>query len=129
MCTIAVAVGTDRRWPLVLAANRDERLGRPSEGWALRDLGGGLRAAAPRDVEHGGTWIGVAAAGFLAAITNYYSPEGRFPDRSGRTRGELVRMALAASSVGAARSTLRALDPDRYNPFHLVVVGGDGGFL
>ena len=47
----------------------------------------------------------------------------------GITRGELVRMALAASSVGAARSTLRALDPDRYNPFHLVVVGGDGGFL
>lgn len=122
-------MGADRRWPLVVAANRDERLGRPSESWALRELGGGSCAVAPRDVEHGGTWIGVADGGLFAAITNYYSPEGRFPDRGRRTRGELVSAALTARSTEAARAAVRALDPHRYNPFHLVVATGAGGFL
>ena len=80
MCTLAVALGADRRWPVVVAANRDERLGRPSEGWALRDGAGGPRYAAPRDAEAGGTWIGVAQTGLLVGITNYYSPDDRFPD-------------------------------------------------
>lgn len=129
MCTLAVALGTDRRWPLVAAANRDERLGRPSEGWALRDLPGGGRAAAPRDVEQGGTWIGVSRAGLFVAITNFHAPDDRFPDRSRRSRGELVSSALAAPSLEAAREAARAADPHRYNPFHLLVARGAEGFL
>jgi uncharacterized protein with NRDE domain len=129
VCTFAAAVGVDRRWPLVVAATRDERRGRPSESWAVRDLPGGARVAAPRDTVHGGTWIGVAQTGLLAAITNYHSPEDRFPDGSLRTRGELVRGALAAGSVRSARSALQGMDAKRYNPFHLVVLDGSGGFL
>jgi len=129
VCTLAVALGTDRRWPLVAAANRDERLGRPAEGWALRDLPGGRRAAAPRDAEQGGTWIGVSRAGLFVAITNYHAPDDRFPDRARRSRGELVSAALASPSLGAAREAARATDPHRYNPFHLLVAHGDTGFL
>lgn len=129
MCTIIAAVGADRRWPLVVGANRDERAGRPSESWAIRELPGGIRAAAPRDALQGGTWIGVAQTGLLAAITNYHSPEDRFPDGSLRTRGELVSAALAAGSVRAARTALERTDATRYNPFHLVVLEGSGGFL
>jgi hypothetical protein len=129
MCTIAAAVGADRRWPLVVAANRDERFARPAETWALRDLGGGVRAAAPRDVEHGGTWIGVASTGMFAGITNYHSPEDRFPDPGRRTRGELVSSVLSAGTVEAARGAIRSIDPHRYNPFHLLVLSAGGGFL
>lgn len=129
MCTLAVAIGSDRRFPLVAAANRDERLGRASESWALRDLPGGARAAAPRDVQAGGTWIGVSPCGFLAALTNYHAPDERFPDPARRSRGELVNAALAAPSVAAARDAVRALPAARYNPFHLVVADGGGGFL
>src|SRR5512143_3766286 len=99
MCTVAVAVGGDRRWPLVVAANRDERLGRASEGWALRELPGGGCAAAPLDREAGGTWAGVSPGGLLVAITNFHAPGGRFPDRSLRSRGELVSRALSARGL------------------------------
>jgi hypothetical protein len=50
MCTLALALRTDRRWPIVVAANRDERLGRAAEGWALREPPGAPRFAAPRDL-------------------------------------------------------------------------------
>ncbi len=129
MCTVAVAVAADRRWPLVVAANRDERLGRPSETWALRALPGDVTAAAPRDLEGGGSWVGVADTGLLVAITNYHSPDRRFPDRTLRSRGELVSAALAARTVAAARELARATDAARYNPVHLLVLDGGGGFL
>jgi len=129
VCTIAAAVGTDRRWPLVVAANRDERLRRPAEGWALRQLPGGLRAALPRDQEHGGSWIGVAETGLFVAITNYHSPESRFPEPNRRSRGALVTAALGAGTLEEARAGARATDVERYNPFHLLVLQGAGGFL
>lgn len=129
MCTLAVALGADARWPVVVAANRDERLGRPAEGWALRDGPGGLRYAAPRDAEAGGTWIGVSSRGTLAALTNYHAPLDWYPDRRRRSRGELVPLALAAGSAAAARAALSALDPAAFNPFHLVVADAGGAFL
>jgi len=129
MCTLAVALGVDRRWPLVVAANRDERLARPAESWALRELPGGARGAAPRDVEAGGTWIGVGAQGLFAALTNYHVPDRRFPDPSRRSRGELVLAVLAAGSLDAARRAVQALDAGRWNPFHLVASDGRDAFL
>ncbi len=129
MCTLALSLGVDRRWPVVLAANRDERPRRLAEGWALRSTPGGGRMVAPRDLLAGGTWIGVSSTGLLAAITNHYAPGGRFPDPRRRSRGELVPLALEAPSVEAAAAALGALDPAAFNPFHLVVADGSGGLL
>jgi uncharacterized protein with NRDE domain len=127
MCTLALAYRTDPRWPVVVAANRDERLGRPAEGWALRDPLDGARHAAPRDLEAGGTWIGVSERGLFAAVTNYHS--GRPPDRTRRSRGDLVPLALGAEDASGARSALAALDAARFNPFHLVVADPRAAFL
>ena len=129
MCTLAVAWRVDRRWPVVVAANRDERLGRPAEGWALRGLPGGGRMAAPRDVRAGGTWIGVSARGVFAGLTNYHAPLPWYPDLSRRSRGELVGLALAAGSAAAAREALRGTDGAHWNPFHLLVADGERAFL
>ena len=129
MCTLALALGVDRRWPVVVAANRDERLGRAAEGWAPRTTPGGVHWVGPRDVRAGGTWIGLSAHGLLAALTNYHAPSGRYPDPERRSRGELVPRALEAPSVAAARSALAALDPAAWNPFHLVVADADAAFL
>src|SRR5512137_1167930 len=121
MCTLAIALGTDRRWPVVVAANRDERLGRAAEGWALRATPGGVRWAGPRDAQAGGTWIGVSAAGVVAALTNFHAPFDWYPDPARRSRGELVPRALEAPSAAGAREALARLDPSAWNPFHLVV--------
>lgn len=129
MCTLAVALGVDRRWPVVVAANRDERLGRASEGWTLRDGPGPSRHAAPRDAVAGGTWIGVSARGVFAGITNYHAPVDWYPDPDRRSRGELVSRALAAGSARDARAELAAAPAERWNPFHLVVADGRDAFL
>jgi uncharacterized protein with NRDE domain len=129
VCTLAVALQTDRRWPLVVAANRDERLGRPAESWALREGPGGGRFAAPRDLQAGGTWIGVSANGLFAAVTNYHAPLEWYPDASRRSRGELVELALRHPTAGAALEELSTLDATRWNPFHLVAADAERAFL
>ena len=127
MCTLALALGSDRRWPLVVAANRDERLSRGSEPWALRSAGGGVAYAAPRDAVAGGTWIGLSAAGVFAAVTNVFT--GAAPDGTLRSRGELVGLALAHRSAAAARAALEGAAASEFNPFHLAVADAREAFL
>ncbi len=129
MCTLALAFHADRRWPLVVAANRDERLDRPSEDWALREPPGSARFAAPRDAVAGGTWIGVSAAGVFAGITNFHASPGHPPDPTRRSRGELVARVLSAPSAAAARELAARADPALHNPFPLLVADARTAFL
>jgi len=129
MCTLAVAFQTDRRWPLVVAANRDERLGRAAEGWDLREPADGPRYAAPRDLLAGGTWVGVSARGLFAAVTNYHLPSGSPSDPRRRSRGELVGKALRHGTAEEAREALLRQEAASYNPFHLVVADANRAFL
>lgn len=129
MCTLAVAFQVDRRWPVVVAANRDERLGRPAGGWAVRPGRDGIRHAAPADLLAGGTWMGVSSKGVFAGLTNYHAPLEWYPDAARRSRGEIVGLALAAPSAAAAREALAALPPERWNPFHLLVADARSAFL
>jgi len=129
VCTLAVAFRTDRRWPIVVAANRDERLARPAEGWALRDAPGAPRYAAPRDTTAGGTWIGLSARGLFAAVTNYHAPVAWYPDPGRRSRGDLVGLALSHPTAATAREALAPLAADAFNPFHLVVADRSSAFL
>jgi len=129
VCTLAAAWRVDPRWPLVVAANRDERLGRPSEGWALRQGRAGARWAGPLDVKEGGTWIGLGAGGLFAGITNYRVHSDHYPDPDRRSRGELVAMALGQRSAAEARAALASVDTSRYNPFHLLVADRNSAFL
>jgi uncharacterized protein with NRDE domain len=129
MCTLAVAWRVDRRWPIVVAANRDERLGRASEGWAVRAGPGGVRRLAPRDAVAGGTWMGVSSRGVFAGLTNYHAPLAWYPDPARRSRGEIVDLALSAPGARGARDALRAAPAERFNPFHLLVADAEAAFL
>lgn len=69
MCLLLVAFRQHPEYPLVVAANRDEFHGRPTEAAAWRgDVLCGL------DLEAGGTWMGVNRVGRFAAVTNYRDP-------------------------------------------------------
>jgi uncharacterized protein with NRDE domain len=129
VCTLAVLFQVDRRWPLVVAANRDERMGRPSEGWALRESRSGVRYAAPGDLLAGGTWMGLSAKGVFAGLTNFHAPFEWYPDPERRSRGEIVPLALAAPSAAAARARLAETPAERWNPFHLLVADASSAFL
>lgn len=108
--------------PLVVAANRDEYLERPAEGFALREPG----FLAPRDAREGGTWLGVNRHGVFVGLTN--RPTGS-PDRSRRSRGLLVQDVLGAESARAAAAELERLPLEAYNPFNLLVADASDAFV
>ncbi len=114
MCTIILFHRLFDDYPLAVAANRDEILSRPAEGFAARDHG----VFAPKDLSHGGTWIGFNQHGLLAALTNRF---GAGRDPSLRSRGEIPRIALAASDANEAAQALLALPAAEFNPFHALV--------
>ncbi len=124
MCTLAVAVGVSRRYPVVVAANRDEQLARPSEGPKRWEASPAF--VAPVDLQAGGTWLGVNDRGLFVGITNRF---GRAPVADRRSRGHLVGDVLRASSAKQAHALLAELSGDTYNGFHLLYadVAGDAG--
>ena len=77
MCLLIFAHRADPRYPLVLAGNRDEfhdRLTAAARFWPDKP---GLLAG--RDLEQGGTWMGITRGGRFAAITNYRDPARTAP--------------------------------------------------
>lgn len=93
MCLISVAYQVDHEYPLIIIANRDEFLVRPTSAahfWPSQNL------LAGRDEQAGGTWMGITKAGRLAAITNYRAPTEAEGTRS---RGHLVTDFLTASTA------------------------------
>jgi uncharacterized protein with NRDE domain len=115
MCTLIAAVSAIPETPLVIAANRDERLDRASSG--PRIWPGPPRFVAPRDEVAGGTWLGVNAFGLFVGVTNR-AAHPRDPSR--RSRGALVVEALAARSAAELHATMAAVDPRAFNGFHLL---------
>lgn len=121
MCLLLLGYRLAAEWPLVLAANRDEFHQRPTRAahwWPDRPV------LAGRDLEAGGTWMGVHRSGRFAAITNYRDPPSHRPQA--RSRGELVLRALAGEFAGASgRDRLRA-EGSAYNSFNLLFGDAEG---
>ena len=135
MCTLALAVGLSPRYPVVVAANRDELLSRPSAGprvWTPVSSSTASSAAnddvpfvAPEDLQAGGTWLGVNRFGLFVGITNRYGAP-KHEDRV--SRGQLVVDALRKyTSCEELHRALRGLPDDAHNAFHLVYADVHGG--
>ena len=117
MCLVALALDASRRFPLVLASNRDEFFHRASAALDWWDAPGcGRRILAGRDLAAGGSWCGVEPGGRLALVTKVRDPSRNDPQA--RSRGELVmRWLCQDGDVDAFR---RSLDAASYNGFNLV---------
>lgn len=86
MCLIVFSWLAHPRQRLVLAANRDEFHGRPSQPAQAHADAPGVFGG--RDLEKGGSWLLASASGRFAAVTNVR--DGRTPESATRSRGELV---------------------------------------
>ena len=86
MCLLVVASQVVAEEPLIVGANRDEILERPSTSVAVLDEGP-PRILGGRDELSGGTWLAVNEYGLCAGLTN--QPLGDAKDPSKRSRGEL----------------------------------------
>ena len=109
---LVVARRVHPRYPLIVVANRDEGLDRPTEAlheWtAEREGTGGIVAG--RDVTAGGTWMALAPGARFAAVTNVREPVG--PEPAAASRGELPVHAVAGTEpvTGFARHVADGLD-------------------
>lgn len=125
MCTLTLAWRAFEDAPIVVAANRDEQLGRPSESPAVRDWD--RPTLAPLDVQAGGTWIGANDAGVVAAVTNRWTETQLAGDRS---RGLLVRDALGCDDAEEATRLVEQETAEReYAGFNLLIADETAAFL
>jgi uncharacterized protein with NRDE domain len=122
VCLIAVALGVSQRYPLIVAANRDELHQRPSSPAAW--WGDTPRILAGRDLVAGGTWLGVDERGRFAAVTNVWEA-GRERQKGELSRGRLVTDYLrgqhGAGAYAAALGDRRAA----FAPFNLLLLEQD----
>lgn len=124
MCLIGFAWNAHPRWRLVLAGNRDEFHGRPSAPLARWP---DTTMVAGRDLEAGGTWLGVTDAGRCAVVTNVRDP--RDP-QLGRSRGLLALDYLTGPHDAPAHAERLLADAAHYRPFNLLTFdAGDGFYL
>ena len=125
MCTLVILRRPRHRWPVLIAANRDEMIDRaskpPGRHWPDRpEVVAGLDALA------GGSWLGVNDWGVAAAVLNRHGSLGPAPDR--RSRGELVLEALDHADAITAAEALSYLDPEAYRTFNLIIADERDGF-
>ncbi|MGE0226812.1 MAG: NRDE family protein [Acetobacteraceae bacterium] len=126
MCTVITLIRPGHDWPVVMAANRDERLDRawdpPAEYWSHQP---GLVAG--RDRTAGGTWMGVNRHGVVAAVLNRAGSLG--PAAGKRSRGELPLIALARPTAANAAQEIEALDAGQWRGFNLVLADRTGAIF
>ncbi|MDQ3060701.1 MAG: NRDE family protein [Pseudomonadota bacterium] len=117
MCLIAFAIGVSQRWPLVIAANRDEYLDRPTLALSRWRTASGQEIVSGRDLRAGGTWLGMTPGGRVAFLTNVRGPAAQAAPRS---RGELVTRWLETTQDAEGFVSTLAQTGALYGGFNLV---------
>lgn len=119
MCTLVLVHELVPGVPIVVLANRDEMLERPSLSPRLvrRDPA----VFCGQDQREGGTWCGVNSHGLVVGLTNLTL---RTPDPARRSRGLLCLDMLSLTSFADVQQAMKELEPHAYNPFQLVASDG-----
>ncbi|MCC6135821.1 MAG: NRDE family protein [Gammaproteobacteria bacterium] len=123
MCLILIAYRCYPGIALLVAANRDEFHDRPTAPLAFWD--DAPQVLAGRDLQHGGTWLGVTQSGRFAALTNYRDPRQVRPDAP--SRGQLVSAYLQGAEPALDYLARLATQSSAYNGFNLLL--GDAAGL
>jgi uncharacterized protein with NRDE domain len=106
---------------LVIGANRDESYARPSAPPAEIEP----RIVAGRDLEKGGTWLGLARGELFVAVTNRSVPA---PTPTSYSRGQIALEALRAESLASVVAAVeRRVDSQHVAGFNLVAIQGNSG--
>ncbi len=122
MCLVLIAYRTHPRYPLVLAANRDEFHARPAQ--ALHWWNDGVRMLAGRDLQAGGSWLGLDASGRMALVTNYRDPS--LPRPEGTSRGSLIGEFLGGRDGAAGFARATASRAGQFSGFNLLALDRSG---
>jgi len=121
MCLLAFGWQVDPEYALVVCANRDEFYARPTQTahfWPDHPhIFGG------RDVEQGGSWMGISQGGRFAAITNIRNPATNRSDAT--SRGLLVSEFLEDERSALDFCLSLQTRGERYNGYNFLAYDGD----
>ena len=118
MCLVLFAYQPESATPLVVAANRDEFYARPAA--SAHRWPSAPHLLAGRDLEAGGTWLGLSTRGRFATVTNF--AEDAPGEQAPRSRGALVEEFLS-SSVSAHDYAHHVHGPD-FRGYNLLLWDG-----
>lgn len=122
MCLIVFAYDINTKYHLIVGANRDEFVDRPTAPMAFwTDY---PTVLAGRDLKSGGTWMGITRSGRFGAVTNIRRPGAFRADAA--SRGALVSDFLTGQAPVADYIAHVAKSADRYNGFNLLVADTAG---
>ncbi len=116
MCLILFALETNSQYPLVIASNRDEYYERPTQQAQFWQESPQLLAG--RDLQAGGSWLGVTRQRRLAMVTNF---RGSVVASGELSRGALVQRFLVGEMMPEDYLNQISLEADQYAGFNLVV--------
>ena len=122
MCLILLAYRCHPGLDLLVAANRDEFHNRPTAPLAFWD--DAPQVLAGRDLQQGGSWMGVTRTGRFAALTNYRDPNRVRQDAP--SRGQLVSDYLQGEEPALDYLARLATQSEVYNGFNLLL-GDEAG--
>ncbi|MGH8321151.1 MAG: NRDE family protein [Gammaproteobacteria bacterium] len=117
MCLLVFAWKTHPDYPLVFAGNRDELHARPSAAAGFWEDASQLLAG--RDLQAGGTWLGITTGGRFAVVTNYRA--GLNPAKAPRSRGVLTAGFLRGDTSAESYIHGVAEHSTEYGAFSLIV--------
>jgi uncharacterized protein with NRDE domain len=120
MCLLVAAVESHPDYRLVLAGHRDEFHDRPTAPLAWWDDAPDILAG--RDLQAGGTWLGVDRGGRMSVVTNFRAPGSQ--REAAPSRGLLVPGFLASGLAAAPFVDRLASDAAAYSGFNLLAWDG-----
>jgi uncharacterized protein with NRDE domain len=125
VCTLALYREALAGIPLLVAANRDEFLARPSRDPAeFEELPG---VVGGRDLVAGGSWLTLSRGGLVVGVLNRRTEVA--PDPKLVSRGALCLELAATGSAADAADLLRAVPGRRHNPFNILVADRRAAFV
>lgn len=124
MCLLFLSYKTTPGYKLVVAANRDEFLQRPTAPLDFIDQQKSILAGL--DLQCGGTWLGVNRDGKIAALTNYR--EGGMQLENAPSRGEILRSYLDSKISAVDFLDELSGKASLFNGFNLILGEGDDLF-
>ncbi len=117
MCLIIFGLEAHQNYKLVLLANRDEFYQRPALPAHFWEENKDILAG--KDLEKGGTWLGITKKGKFAALTNYRDPKNIRKDAP--SRGELTAGYLN-STINPLKAMFQVqFKAQQYNGFNLLL--------
>ena len=125
MCSIVILRQSDSEWPLIIGANRDEMVSRkclpPGKHWDDRP-----HVFAGKDLEAGGTWLGINDYGVVCGIMNRINTLGTDPNK--RSRGELVLDALDHADANESLNAIVEIEKNSYRGFNMLIADNTNAY-